>query len=104
MRGASRAAFGQARDALTRAVADPAVAATVGEELFAVTDLLDHEPALRRALADPTSAPAARAGLGRGPFGDRLSAAPPRPLSGTAARPWAGARGLADAPATPDRL
>src|SRR5262249_9738772 len=56
VRGASRASFGQARDTLTRLVTDdPGVAATVGDELFAVTDLLDHEPALRRALADPTS-------------------------------------------------
>ena len=56
MRGASRVAFADARDRLTEVVADADVAATVGDELFAVVRLLDREPGLRRALADYTSA------------------------------------------------
>ena len=60
MRGASRVAFADARDRLTEVVADADVAATVGDELFAVVRLLDQEPGLRRALADYTSAPGAR--------------------------------------------
>src|SRR5262252_1796129 len=97
MRGASRASFGQAHDQLTRAVADPAVASTVGDELFAVTDLLDHEPALRRALSDPTSPARARTGLVRDLFGQRLSAATVGLLSGMAASRWSLPRDLADA-------
>src|SRR5215470_8999582 len=98
MRGASRAAFGQARDTLTRIVTDdPGVAATVGDELFAVTDLLDHEPALRRALADPTSPRAARTGLVRDLFGGRLSAATLDQLSSMAAGRWSVPRDLPDA-------
>ena len=98
MRGASRAAFGEARDRLTRLVTDdPGVAATVGDELFAVTGLLDHEPALRRALADPTSAQGARTELVRNLFGQRLSAATLDQLSGMAAARWSVPRDLADA-------
>ncbi len=97
MRGASRAAFGQARDRLTRVVADPAVAATMGDELFAVTGLLDGEPGLRRALADPTSPPRAKTELVRSLFGERLSAATVDLLSGMAAARWSLPRDLADA-------
>jgi F-type H+-transporting ATPase subunit delta len=98
MRGASRAAFGEARDRLTRLVTDdPGVAATVGDELFAVTGLLDHEAALRRALADPTSARQARTGLVRDLFGERLSAATLDQLSGMVAARWSVPRDLADA-------
>ena len=42
MRGASRVAFADARDRLTEVVADADVAATVGDELFAVVRLLDQ--------------------------------------------------------------
>jgi F-type H+-transporting ATPase subunit delta len=97
MRGASRAAFGQARDALTQAVTDPAVAATMGDELFAVTGLLDHEPGLRRALADPTSPVRARTGLVRDLLGGRVSAATLGLLSGMAAARWSVPRDLPDA-------
>jgi F-type H+-transporting ATPase subunit delta len=97
MRGASRAAFGQARDALTQVVAGPAAAATVGEELFAVTGLLDHEPGLRRALADPTSPARARTGLVRDLLGQRLSAATLGLVSGMAAARWSAPRDLPNA-------
>jgi len=60
VRGASRAAFAAARDRLTQVVADADVAATVGDELFAVVSFLDHEPGVRRALADPTKPPEER--------------------------------------------
>ncbi|HEV2370791.1 MAG TPA: F0F1 ATP synthase subunit delta [Streptosporangiaceae bacterium] len=73
MQGASRASFGQARDSLTAVVADPAVATTLGEELFEVTGLLDREVGLRRALTDPTSPQGARSGLVRGLLGGRVS-------------------------------
>src|SRR6266487_2786391 len=49
-------ALADARDRLTEVVRDAGVAATVGDELFAVVRLLDREPFLRRALADYTSA------------------------------------------------
>jgi F-type H+-transporting ATPase subunit delta len=97
MRGASRAAFGQAHDALTQAVTDPAVAAAMSDELFAVTGFLDSEPGVRRALTDPTSATRARTGLVRDLLGDRLSPATIDLLSGMAAARWSAPRDLADA-------
>lgn len=75
MRGASRAALAQAQEQLVAALADPSAAATLGDELFAVAALLDAEPGLRRALADPTSPEGARAGLVRGLLGGRVSRA-----------------------------
>jgi F-type H+-transporting ATPase subunit delta len=97
MRVASRAAFGEARDALTQVVTDPTVAATMGDELFAVTALLDREPGLRRALADPTSPAAARTGLVRDLLGERVSAATVDLLSRMAAARWSRPRDIADA-------
>ena len=97
MRGASRAAFAQARDRLTEVAADTDVAATVGDELFAVVRLLDHEPGLRRALADYTSAPEARTGLVRDLLGDRVSAATLDVVSELASARWSVPRDLVDA-------
>jgi F-type H+-transporting ATPase subunit delta len=97
MRGASRVAFGEARDRLTEVVRDAAVAATVGDELFQVVRLLDLEPGLRRALADYTSPQGARTGLVRGLFADRVSPATVETLAGLAAARWSVPRDLADA-------
>jgi F-type H+-transporting ATPase subunit delta len=97
MRGASRASLGEARDALARVATDPTVAATVGDELFAVTGLLDHEPGVRRALTDATSAPAARTGLVRGLLSGRVSAATIDLMTTMAAARWSVPRDLADA-------
>jgi F-type H+-transporting ATPase subunit delta len=97
MRGASRVAFADARDRLTEQVAGADVAATVGDELFAVVGLLDHEPGLRRALADYTSSQAARTGLVRDLLGGRVSAATLQVVSGLAGARWSVPRDLADA-------
>ena len=97
MRGASRVAFAQARDRLSEVVRDADIAATVGDELFAVVRLLDREPGLRRALADYTSAPEARTGLVRDLLGSRVSAATLDVVSGLASARWSVPRDLADA-------
>ena len=97
MRGASRVAFAEARDRLTAVVSDPDVAATIGEELFAVVGVLDREPALRRALADWTAAQAARTGLVRDLFGRRVSPATLDVLTGLASARWSVPRDIADA-------
>jgi F-type H+-transporting ATPase subunit delta len=62
-----------ARDSLAAALADPSAAATIGDELFAVTALLDREPGLRRALSDPASATSARADLASALLGGRVA-------------------------------
>jgi F-type H+-transporting ATPase subunit delta len=97
MRGASRVAFAEARDRLTETVADPEVAATVGDELFAVVRLLDEEPGLRRALADYTRPREARTGLAAELLGERVSAATLDVVSGMAGARWSAPRDLADA-------
>jgi F-type H+-transporting ATPase subunit delta len=65
MRGASRASLAEATERLSAAMAagDQAAAARLGDELFAVTALLDGDAGLRRALSDPSRAPRAKAGL-----------------------------------------
>jgi len=73
MRGASRASFIMAREQLTAALEGRADPAVLGEELFAVTHLLDQEPGVRRALTDATSPTAARSGLARQLLDGRVS-------------------------------
>jgi F-type H+-transporting ATPase subunit delta len=53
MRGASRASLAEATEALQAAL-DAGQREPTGDELFAVTDLLDREAGLRRTLSDPS--------------------------------------------------
>lgn len=97
MRGASRAAFDEAREMLVAAVADASTASALGEDLFAVTSLIDREPALRRALTDATSDRGARTGLVRGLFGGRVSRAALDMMAGMASARWSVPRDFPDA-------
>jgi F-type H+-transporting ATPase subunit delta len=63
VRGASRASLADAKERLLALTSGSSDAGQVGGELFAVVDLLDRQPPLRRALADDSSARDARAGL-----------------------------------------
>jgi F-type H+-transporting ATPase subunit delta len=58
MRGVSRTSFAELTDRLYAAIGGVATADVTGDELFAVTHLLDHEHALRRALSDPAKSAA----------------------------------------------
>lgn len=49
--------------------------ATAASELFAVVDVLDGQPSLRRSLSDPSASGEARAALAERLFGSRISAA-----------------------------
>lgn len=97
MQGASRAAFGAAREALAAAVQDQAVATTLAGELFELVGLLDHEPGLRRALTDPTSAEGARSSLVRRLFEGRVAQATLDLLADMVTQRWSAARDLPDA-------
>jgi F-type H+-transporting ATPase subunit delta len=97
MRGASRAAFAEAHDKLATLVSDAEVAATIGDELFAVVGVLDREPALRRALADSAAARSARISLVRDLFGERVSPATLEVLTVLASARWSVPRDIADA-------
>jgi F-type H+-transporting ATPase subunit delta len=63
MRGASRASYAELQERLAATVPGAPIAAQVGDELFAVTRLLDSEHGLRRALADPTKPAEEKAAL-----------------------------------------
>jgi F-type H+-transporting ATPase subunit delta len=97
MRGPSRVAFEEAQERLAAIVEDPAAAATVGDELFEVTRLLDREPGLRRALSDASSEQAARSGLVRGLLGGRVARATLDMVVSLVVARWSAPRDLADA-------
>jgi F-type H+-transporting ATPase subunit delta len=86
-----------ARDSLAAAVADPSAAAAIGDELFAVTALLDREPGLRRALSDPASAASAREDLARALLGGRVSPGTLGVVTILVAQRWSGPGDLPEA-------
>lgn len=87
----------EAQERLAAAVADPTAAATIGDELFEVAVLLDGEPGLRRALADPATAAGARAGLVRALLGGRIAPATLDLVAALAALRWSAPGDLPDA-------
>jgi F-type H+-transporting ATPase subunit delta len=99
MRGASRASLSAAKDRLPAALAgaSSAQAASLGGELFAITGLLDREPALRRNLSDPSIDAAARSGLAESLLSGRISDAAVTQVSGLVADRWSEPVDLADA-------
>ena len=97
MRGASRGSFVMARAQLTAALAARADPAVLGEELFAVTHLLDREPGVRRALTDATSPTAARSGLAQRLLDGRVSGPTLDLVTNMADSRWSSPRDLADA-------
>ncbi|MDX6287509.1 MAG: F-type H+-transporting ATPase subunit delta [Frankiales bacterium] len=74
--GASREALAAARERLDAGVANlgPEELTRLGEDLFAVADLLYREGRLRRALSDPGLAEDARSRLAQQLLGEQLSA------------------------------
>src|SRR5215472_7756380 len=99
MRGASRAALAAAKDRLAAALtgASAVQASRVGDELFAVVELLDREPALRRSLSDPSREIAARTGLAESLLTGRISELALAQVTGLAGGRWSAAGDLADA-------
>jgi len=75
MRGPSRASLAEARQRLSGAVTSAAEARTMGDELFAILELLDGQPGLRRALTDNSRPARARSALARRLLGSQISAA-----------------------------
>ena len=97
MRGASRASYAELRDRLAATVPGAPIAAQVGDELFAVTRLLDSEHGLRRALADGTKPGAEKAALITRLLRGRVSSATSDLVADAAAGHWATPADLADA-------
>ena len=98
MQGISRATHREGQESLeallTGVGRDPS---SVGEELFAVTDLLSVNPALRRALTDPSRDGDAKAGLVNRLFGGQVDGATVDLLAGLVRGRWARTGDLVDA-------
>lgn len=97
LQGASRESFAGARDALDGLVDTRGTElATVGDQLFGLTAVLDRESGLRRALTDPSRSADDRAGLAQAVVGGQLSGAALDLFVWTARATWSRSRDLAD--------
>jgi F-type H+-transporting ATPase subunit delta len=90
MRGASAEGLGVALERLEE-LAEAGDAEAIGAELLAVFEVLREEPALRRALTDPSSDVAARTGLAQAVFAGKVSDDAVSALTAAAAVRWASA-------------
>ncbi|CAN5473889.1 F0F1 ATP synthase subunit delta [soil metagenome] len=96
MRGTSAQSQRQVVAAVEEAVGD-SDAGVLGDELFAVVDVLDSAPSLRRILTDPAAAEDAKVGLARSLFADKVSEATMVVLAATAKQRWSSSRDIGDA-------
>ena len=97
MHGASSDSLHALTEALGKAVEGGADAARIGEDLFAVADVLRREPGLRRVATDLSVTSEAKSGLLRGIFGEQLDPASADLVAAAAGRRWAATRDLPDA-------
>ena len=107
MQGESRASLAQAKDDLDTLIGNvsrqgtgglkKADVTTLADQLFAVQHVLDREISLRRAFTDPSSTPAARAGLARSLFGGQIGATALDVVANLVSAAWAAPRDIVDA-------
>jgi F-type H+-transporting ATPase subunit delta len=104
MQGESRASLAKAKDDLDTLIGhishggmNKADVATLADQLFAVQHVLDREISLRRAFTDPSSTPAARAGLARQLFGAQISEIAADVVANLVSASWAAPRDIVDA-------
>jgi F-type H+-transporting ATPase subunit delta len=106
MQGESRASLAKAKDdldTLIGAIGDGGsgmsaeAVSTLSDQLFAVQHVLDREISLRRAFTDPSSSPAARAGLARRLFGAQVSETTADVVANLVSSSWASPRDIVDA-------
>lgn len=96
MRGSSRGAAAAVEQALTAALDGGVDRASLAEDLFGVTGLLDGNASLRRALADPSGEGSAKQGLADQLLQGQVSAAAQQIVGTAAAQRWADERDLSD--------
>ncbi|MEU5693619.1 F0F1 ATP synthase subunit delta [Actinosynnema sp. NPDC020468] len=97
LHAASRDALAAAELRLLEVLDNPATTpGTLGEELFAVVDLLSGQPPLRRALAENSSDPSVREQLLHGLLGDKVSDATLQVLATVVTSRWSSPRELVD--------
>jgi len=97
MRGPSRASYAELRERLAATVPGAPLATKVGDELFAVTRLLDSEHGLRRALADPTKPGEEKSALVTRLLHGRVEQTTADLAAAAAAARWGSSGDLADA-------
>lgn len=97
MRGISRASIAEVEARLEPLTADPAAAADLGNELFAVAGVLASQPALRRALGDLSRPASARSALARSVFAGKISDIALGLVEVVAGARWSAAGDLTDA-------
>lgn len=93
MSGALNARLGE----LDGVLDEQQVSAELAEQLFAVVDLLDRQPSLRRALTDPGIDPDARAALIEALFGNRISEPARAVVRAASSLRWGSTSGLSAA-------
>ena len=98
MQGTSRESFTAVRDTIETLVRSGGTDLTaLGDDLFGVVSLLDHEGRLRRALTDPARSGDDRADLARAVVGGRVGSAAADVLVWAVRSRWSAPRDLADA-------
>ncbi|HHU09180.1 MAG TPA: F0F1 ATP synthase subunit delta [Intrasporangiaceae bacterium] len=96
MRGSSRAAAAAVEEVFAGLLAGGVDRAGLGEDLFAASAVIDANPSLRRALADPSRESADKKALAERLFGGKVSAEAASLLGAVAGGRWAQEGDLAD--------
>jgi F-type H+-transporting ATPase subunit delta len=97
MRGISRASLAEVEEELGPLTSGSAESTALGDQLFAVALLLHRQPALRRALADPSRSASDRAGLARVLLSGKVGEATLSLVGAVAAARWSGPGDVVDA-------
>ena len=97
MRGASRPSFAALREELSQTVTSAGAGDQTGDELFAVTELLDSSHGLRRALSDPGKPAAEKAAVTSALLSGKVSATTERLTARAAEQRWASPGDMTDA-------
>jgi F-type H+-transporting ATPase subunit delta len=104
VQGESRESLAQAKTALDQRIGHishggmhKTDVAGLADQLFAVQHVLDGEISLRRAFTDPSSSPAARAGLARSLFGSQIGEVALGVVTDLVSAAWAAPSDLVDA-------
>jgi F-type H+-transporting ATPase subunit delta len=96
--GVAKASLAAAQQVLdTQLATEGADAGRTGEDLFAVTSLLDSSVGLRRALTDPSREASAKADFVRRTLAGRISPAAVETVAALASARWSAGRDLSDA-------
>lgn len=97
MHGPSAESLAKSIEQVASAVDGGADGAELGAGLFQASTVLADQPALRRAMTDPSAEPAARSSLADAVFGKHLSEAAAAVVSAVAGRRWTSSGDLAPA-------